>query len=70
MFTSSRVLALGEKNAFYQKPPTPTAIPTSLKQRSTSSARPLQLYEATHRQRGFELSDFRSGGKRREYDST
>jgi hypothetical protein len=34
-----------------RQPPTPSSIPTSLKQRSTSSARPLQLYEATHRHR-------------------
>jgi hypothetical protein len=31
-----------------RQPPTPTAIPTSLKQRSTSSARPLQLFEANN----------------------
>ncbi len=34
-----------------RQPPTPSAIPTSLKQRSTSSARTLQLYEATHHRR-------------------
>jgi hypothetical protein len=31
--------------------PTPSVIPTSLKEWSTWSPRPLQLYEATHRQR-------------------
>jgi hypothetical protein len=50
--------------------PTDTDIPTSLKHRSTSSARPLQSYEVTHHRRGFECPDFRSGVNRREYDST